>query len=600
MRLPSSRAVVAWLALLALIVTAYYPGSITRYAQGQSLYPNGPPPFLPNQPPPDSKVFSPTTTDAHELTTPGISSSNPDLPNDPGASGDYFKQRSVPYDSQRLAVANFDDDNDVDDGSSGSEFVFNGIDLAEVERAYRHSSIRRYSYGDDFSQEPGVEQTEHYHWGGLVAQSFFFNAIESTFRIASDDQIRYLLATKPFWHDYWASMKQFNMRRWNDGDDFLVNYVGHPMQGSVSSYIEIQNDPVGRQQEISATNAYWVSRFKGFLWATAYSTHSEISPLGEAGIGNEGGWTYPIDANCHRPCTNFKPGVNKYTNNTGWVDFIITPTVGSLWVLAEDAIDRYISDRIQGEDRTHLFPKIIRGTLNPSRTMANFIRMKPPWYRDFQEDEPYWRPGSGIHMQPSDEERVQREQQPRFSLAGHIRSAPVGVESHRCVFCNNGHGGGFEADYAMTHWITASVSLDKQQDLLERGATEKGTTLIAGFGVRLIHERPHNVFSLSLRPGLVVDQIPVPAHMNTVSRTYVTQYQLNVLHPATTALLANDYKLNRMVALRSSFGATVVRYRTTPKDPPFVGKIPYLSWLSPDSYTNRASWIWQGGPVLRF
>jgi hypothetical protein len=159
---------------------------------------------------------------------------------------------------------------------------------------------------------------------------------------------------------------------------------------------------------------------------------------------------------------------------------------------------------------------------------------------------------------------------------------------------------GFEADYAMSYWIAASVSLDKQQGLMERGGVEKGSTLSTGFGVRLIHERPHNVFSLSLRPGLVVDQVPVPAHMNTASRTYVTQYELNVRHTAVTILLANDYKLNRTVALRSSFGTTIVRYRTAPKDPPFVGKIPYLSWLSPDSYTNRASWIWQGGPVLRF
>ena len=408
---------------------------------------------------------------------------------------------------------------------------------------------------------PASDQSEHYNWHGLLAQSLFFNAIESSFRIASDDQIRYLLATKPFWHDYFASMKQFNMRRWNDGDPFLVNYVGHSMQGSVSSYIEIQNDPVARQLEISATSAYWMSRFKGFLWATVYSTHSEISPLGEAGIGNEGGWTYPL-ADCHRPCPTFKPGVTKYTNNTGWVDFIITPTVGTLWVLAEDTIDRYISDRIQGDDRSHIFPKIIRGSLNPSRTMANFIRLKKPWYRDFQESGPYSRSSHGIHMLPSDEARAQNQQLKRFSLATHYRTAPLGTSSQRCVFCSAGRGGGLEVDYAITPWISASVSLDKQQGSLEK-AVPNGSTLSAGFGVRLVHERPHNTFSLSLRPGVVVDQIPVPAHVDTVHRTYVASGELNVVHTAATILLANDYKLNRTIALRSSFGATIVRYRTT-------------------------------------
>jgi hypothetical protein len=115
-------------------------------------------------------------------------------------------------------------------------------------------------------------------------------------------------------------MRHFNMGRWNDEDNFLTNYVG-------------------RQQEISATHDYWVSRFKGFFWATVFSTHSEISPLGEAGIGNEGGWTYPI-GDCHRPCTQYNPRTWKTTNNTGWVDFIVTPTLGSAWMVAEDTIDR--------------------------------------------------------------------------------------------------------------------------------------------------------------------------------------------------------------------------------------------------------------------
>jgi len=591
MRLPPSKVFVG---LLALMLAAHFEGSIARFAQAQVLIPDEP---LRNGP-----ILQPST-DAPGLTTYGLVSHSASLPNGPSANG-YFilRQESGPYDSLRLLTPNLDDD-DADDSSSGTELIFNGIRVNEVRHAYQHNPIRKHSpHEDDLSLEPGSEekQSEHYHWGGLIAQSFFFNGIESAWRLASDDQIRYLLATKPFWHDYFASMKQFNMRRWNDGDNFLVNYIGHPLQGSVSSYIAIQNDPVGRKQEISATNAYWMSRFKGFLWATVYSTHSEISPLGEAGIGNEGGWTYPINANCHRPCPTFKPGVNKYTNNTGWVDFIITPTVGSLWVLAEDTIDRYISDRIQGDDRSRIFPKILRGSLNPSRTMANFVRLKKPWYRDFQEGEPYWRPGHGIHMLPSDEESARNQQIQRFSFSAHFRTAPVGSDSQGCVLCSAGRGAGLEADYAITPWISASVSLDRQQASMGKGALEDGSALSTGFGVRLVHDRPHNTFSLSLRPGLVVDKIPIPAHVDTVKGTYIPSGQLNVVHPAATILLANDYKINRTVALRSAFGATIVRYRSTRKDPPYIGKIPYLSWLSPDSYTNRATWIWQAGPVFRF
>ena len=104
--------------------------------------------------------------------------------------------------------------------------------LAPRRRGSETSEVLAFNAGtDDYAQ------SEHYHWGGLLAQSLFFNVIENGFRAASDDQIRNLLANKPFWHDYAASIRQFNMRRWNDGDDFLVNYTGHPMQGAVSGLL---------------------------------------------------------------------------------------------------------------------------------------------------------------------------------------------------------------------------------------------------------------------------------------------------------------------------------------------------------------------------
>ena len=66
-----------------------------------------------------------------------------------------------------------------------------------------------------------------------------------------------------------------------------------------------------------------------------------MGPTGETAIFNQGGFTYPIgckknDLACEATA--------KYTNNTGWVDFIITPIVGTLWLLGEDTIDRYVSD----------------------------------------------------------------------------------------------------------------------------------------------------------------------------------------------------------------------------------------------------------------
>jgi hypothetical protein len=41
---------------------------------------------------------------------------------------------------------------------------------------------------------------------------------------------RHLQLNMPYWSDYWASLQQFNLRRWNDGDSIKVNYIGHPME----------------------------------------------------------------------------------------------------------------------------------------------------------------------------------------------------------------------------------------------------------------------------------------------------------------------------------------------------------------------------------
>src|SRR5215469_5684552 len=393
-----------------------------------------------------------------------------DLPDAPS------KAPPVPpaFDSLRLMGSGSLDDSEPEPEEPRLSFDVGTVYAVQNAVRSRLPSSRSKPHGDEAAElarqlddEPW--RYEKYHWDGLIAQSFFFNVFESAWRMASDNQIRFLVARKPFWRDYIASIHQFNMGRWNDGDDFLVNYIGHPLQGSVSSYIEIQNDPTGRQQEISATRDYWMSRFKGFLWATAFSVHSEISPLGEAGIGNEGGWTYPV--NCHRPCARWNPKTMKSTNNTGWVDFIITPTVGTLWVLAEDTLDRFISDRVQGDRRTAPFPLILRGALSPSRTMANAMRLKAPWYRDFQhglperyDRAPLRRGSYGVHMLPDDETPPAALR--RFSLSPHYRAMPLGSLNNPCAICMASHGVGFDVDYAINRWISASASLDKQDGLM--------------------------------------------------------------------------------------------------------------------------------------
>lgn len=440
------------------------------------------------------------------------------------------------------------------------------------------------------------QSVQKYHWKGLIWQSLAFNSIENAWRLSSDDQIQTKLFNKPFWHDYIASLHQFNMGRWNDGDDFLVNYIGHPMQGAISGYIEIQNDPSGRRLEISHSRAYWKSRWYAMLWATAYSTQSEIGPFGEAALGNEGGWTYPLG--CKRPCPQYQPGVTRYTNNTGWVDFVITPVVGEVWILTEDTIDRYISDSVQEENPTGLFPKILRGSLNPSRTMANFLRGKSPWYRDWQHPDEI-PASSGMHFLPSDEKMQEIRNRPRWEIEPHITAFSVAVNTRTCNNCRHITGGfGTEFSYRFYRWLDGDADVTVQPNASPLPSDRAGGTLVSGvFGLRTGFDTPNYALKLGIRPGFVSFD---NAYLTSpVAETPVPQ-QGQITHFTWNVSLSGDYRVNRHLAWRAEVENSVIRYRSAYLDPPGIGTPPYLSWLSHENFVNRGNWVYQSGPVFRF
>jgi hypothetical protein len=273
-------------------------------------------------------------------------------------------------------------------------------------------------------------ETEPYHWKGLLLQSFAFDMLSNATRIITADQNdRQLLLNKPYWSDYWASLQQFNMHRWNDGDSIKVNYIGHPMEGAIAGYIEVQNDPRGRELQISRNRPYWNSRFRAFLWEIVYSTYWEMGPTGETAIFNQGGFTYPIgckkhDLNCEATA--------KYTNNTGWVDFIITPIAGTLWLLGEDTIDRYVSDPLVRRHPHSFGIKIVRASLNPPASLANILRGRFPWWRDYEHPNDY---ESLIVKQF--ERAMDSESKERGDLYLHYRALSLGTNNGSCFDCRN-------------------------------------------------------------------------------------------------------------------------------------------------------------------
>ena len=254
---------------------------------------------------------------------------------------------------------------------------------------------------------------------------------------------------KPFWHDYWASTDNFHMSRWGDGDSFLVNYIGHPMEGAVAGDIFLNNDPKGRSARFGKSSTYWYSRLKAMAWATVFEAYFEVGPvLSEAAIGNEGGYTYVPGCGLY-PCDkypgkHFKPP----TNNTGWVDFVITPTVGMGWIVLEDAIEREFVDRI-AKDSPALKYKILRGSLAPSHTFANMFAGKKPWFRypagRYLHADLRWPSSSG--RAPS----VERRASPQLRCPVHLHELPLDRES--CANCKQFVPGyGFDFTYRLAKY----------------------------------------------------------------------------------------------------------------------------------------------------
>jgi hypothetical protein len=201
-----------------------------------------------------------------------------------------------------------------------------------------------------------------FNWDGALRQSFFFLSIQHAFRLADEESTRAELGG-PFFKDYFKALR--SLRGWDDGDPFLVNYIGHPMMGSVSGFIQVQNDPRGIHEEVSLKKSYWTSRMRALGWSFAYSTQFELGLISEASIGNIG----------------IKPN-GKSNHAMAYVDLVVTPVVGTGWMVGEDALDKYFIRRFENRLPNRTTVILFRSFLNPTRSFANVMRGKWPWYRD--------------------------------------------------------------------------------------------------------------------------------------------------------------------------------------------------------------------------
>jgi len=214
----------------------------------------------------------------------------------------------------------------------------------------------------DESLPPALESKQKkesgIRWSPLVGSTLTFLTVSHAFRWAKEDYTREATVRGPYFKGVGSAIG--SLHGWADGDEFLTNYVGHPMEGACAGFIFSHNDPKYREEEFGKNRAYWRGKSRAFVFSALYSAMFEIGPYSEATVGK----------------------VQAYWPQQGFVDWVVSPTIGLAWTLAEDSLDKYVVKRMESKVENPALRALVRGWLNPSRSFANLMTFKYPWHRD--------------------------------------------------------------------------------------------------------------------------------------------------------------------------------------------------------------------------
>jgi hypothetical protein len=323
-------------------------------------------------------------------------------------------------------------------------------------------------------------------WKSLFWQSSFSIGVMNGFRIAREQQTRDDLKG-PFFGDWFRALG--SMHGWNDGDEFHVNYLGHPMQGAFSGFMFVQNDRKYRRVEYGWHDPnYWKSRLRAMGFAWAFSEQFEIGPASEASLGN----------------------IQSLYPAYGFVDHVVTPVFGLGWMVAEDVADKYLVKWAESRTTNGWVRALVRSWANPSRSFANMMAFRRPWERYSRPgvneyDPKAWQaalaqkqqltangvgatntflPGSGQHKDGADPFALPFRI-PTFELTAHydfFHNSSMGSRSGSC------HGGGATAAFALNRWASAVIDVSGCQ-LSFSDPNLSGQSLTYLFGPRFTYRK---------------------------------------------------------------------------------------------------------------
>lgn len=258
----------------------------------------------------------------------------------------------IEFDRKKLPFAPFKAEN---------ERFFKKVNTDEAKIETDETDVKINSAQEDSSQ---VKAKDKFHWKPALIESGIFLGIQHGYRIARQKRTRDALGG-PFFRDWAQSVK--NLRGWRDGDRLTINYIGHPLQGGLTGRIFVNNSDRAKKQEFGKSKAYWESRFKAMAWSAAWSAQFELGPISEATIGNVG-----------------LPRRDGYST-MAYVDLVVTPTFGTGVLIGEDAIDKYVlKNWLERKSDNKMKIKLLRSVLTPTTSIANLLRGKMPWKRDYR------------------------------------------------------------------------------------------------------------------------------------------------------------------------------------------------------------------------
>lgn len=309
------------------------------------------------------KNLGQTSVEETETPTPKIENSEPVFLSFSHLGGDDKSNRFV-WKEEKTELSDKTDKSEIKD----IEYSLRAIKIDEQNLDFRSSTLRelkKYQLQKQIlpadlknkaeDDETKTVQNEGFNWRAAINQSMMFLGVQHGYALTQPKTRRAFKGK--FWNDYVDSVK--SLSGWDDGGRFFTNYIAHPMQGSLTGFIYVQNSPQARRQQFGKSGDYWRSRMKAMLWTTAWSTQFEIGPISQASIGNVG-----------------------LSGKQTWEDIIVTPPLGTAMLITEDALDRYIIKSIERRTDNFYIKIFSRMIFNPTRIFANLLRFKEPWYRD--------------------------------------------------------------------------------------------------------------------------------------------------------------------------------------------------------------------------